>query len=226
MRTKRSYRDSCGIARALDAVGERWALLVVRELLLGSKRFTDLRAALPGISTDVLALRLRELEATDVVRRATLPPPAAAKVYELTTRGRELEPVLLALGRWGSREPLAPGVRPLGLDAFVIALPTLFDAAGAADAATTIELRLGADRVTARVADGRLDVARGAAGDPDARIAGDPAVLTEVLWHGRPLAAAEAEGALRIDGDRAAAERFLGLFPPPRPAASSTGGRS
>src|SRR5437764_3058381 len=99
MAKKRSYADSCGIARALDLVGERWALLVVRELLLGPKRFTDLRVGLPHLGPDVLSQRLRELEQAGIVRRRTLAPPAASKVYELTPRGRALEPVILALGR-------------------------------------------------------------------------------------------------------------------------------
>src|ERR1700684_2381520 len=101
MTVKRSYGDSCGIARGLDAVGERWALLVVRELVLGPKRFTDLRAGLPRVGPDMLAARLRELETAGVVRRRTLPAPAASKVYELTAWGAELAPALLALGRWG-----------------------------------------------------------------------------------------------------------------------------
>ena len=110
----RTYGDPCGIARALDLVGERWALLVVRELLLGPKRFTDLREALPRVSADVLSQRLRELERTGVLRRAKLPPPAGSRVYELTEWGRELEPVVLALGRWGSRGPFPDGGAPLG----------------------------------------------------------------------------------------------------------------
>src|SRR4051795_1875956 len=105
----RTYGDRCGVARALDLVGDRWALLVVRELLLGAKRFSDLRAGLPGVSPDVLAQRLRELEEAGVVRRTKLPPPAAARVYELTERGAELEPVVLALGRWGSAVPFPAG---------------------------------------------------------------------------------------------------------------------
>src|SRR5882762_3594468 len=96
--TKRTYGDRCGVARALDLVGERWALLVVRELLLGPKRFTDLRAGLPHVSPDILAQRLRELEDTGIVRRGTLPPPAASRIYELTERGHELEPLVIALG--------------------------------------------------------------------------------------------------------------------------------
>src|ERR1700743_3723951 len=96
---KRTYGDSCGIARALDLIGERWALLVVRELILGPKRFTDLRAGLPNLSADVLAQRVRDREQAGLVRRRKLPPPAGARVYELTEWGSELEPVLLALGR-------------------------------------------------------------------------------------------------------------------------------
>src|ERR1700748_198825 len=125
---KRTYGDSCGIARALDIVGERWALLVVRELVLGPKRFTDLRAGLPRVGPDMLAARLRELEEAGVVRRATLPSPAASKVYALTEWGGELAPVLLALGRWGSRAPMRAGASPLGVDAAIVALETTFDA--------------------------------------------------------------------------------------------------
>src|SRR6266540_2349588 len=101
--TDRRYGQTCGIAHALDLVGERWALLVVRELLLGPKRFTDLREGLPGIGANVLASRLRELESAGVVQRRTLPAPAAATVYELTEYGRELEEPLLAFGRWGAK---------------------------------------------------------------------------------------------------------------------------
>ena len=107
--TKRTYGDRCGVARALDIVGERWALLVVRELLLGPKRFTDLRAGLPHVGPDILAQRLRELEASGVLRRGTLPPPAGSRIYELTERGQQLEPVVLALGRFGSVAPVPAG---------------------------------------------------------------------------------------------------------------------
>ena len=208
--TRRSYRDPCGIARALDAVGERWALLVVRELLLGPKRFTDLAGGLPGVSTDVLSQRLRELEAAGVLERATLPPPAASKVYALTARGRELEPVVLALGRWGSAQPLPPGGGTLGVDALVLALPTRFDARRAARGGDlAVELRLGEDVFAARVAGGALHVARGAAARPDAVLSGPAATLREVLWHGRPA------GDLAVAGSRRAAARFLRLFPRP-----------
>src|ERR1051325_3362685 len=113
----RTYGDRCGIARALDVVGERWALLVVRELLLGPKRFTDLRAGLPQIGPDVVSRRLRELEGSGVVERDKLPPPAASQVYAHTERGRALEPVVLELGRWGSEAPVPSADAPLGADA-------------------------------------------------------------------------------------------------------------
>jgi DNA-binding HxlR family transcriptional regulator len=207
----RTYGDRCGIARALDIVGERWALLVVRELLLGPKRFTDLRAGLPNIGPDVLAQRLRDLEDAGIVRRRTLPPPAGARVYELTDRGLDLEPVVLALGRWGSRAPFPDDDARIGVDAFVIALKTLFDPA--ADLEATVELRLGGQQFRAHVTGGRLEVARGPAGRPAATITGEPGPLAAALWHEQPLDA-------DIEGDRDLAKRFLALFPPPTKGAA------
>jgi DNA-binding HxlR family transcriptional regulator len=193
----RTYSDRCGIARALDAVGDRWALLVVRELLLGPKRFTDLRAGLPRVSPDVLAQRLRELEGHGVVRRDHLPPPAASHVYELTERGRELRRAVLELGRWGSREPANDG--PLGPDAAVIALMTMFRG----ELEGTYELRLDGHVFALRAADGRLDAARGPAEAPDAVIETTPGTLASVLWH-----SADA-GQLAVVGD---VRRFLRAF--------------
>ena len=213
MAARRTYRDRCGVARALDQVGERWALLVVRELLLGPKRFTDLRAGLPNVSPDILAQRLRELEQVDVVRRASLPPPAASRVYELTDRGRELEPVILALGSWGSGAPFPPGDAKLGVDSTVIALKTLFDPAAAGGPAASYELRLDEQQFRARVAGGQLDIARGGADQPDATIETDPGTLSAVLWHGRKVADALRSDGMRIEGSRQAAKRFLRLFP-------------
>jgi DNA-binding HxlR family transcriptional regulator len=213
--TKRTYGDRCGVARALDLVGERWALLVVRELLLGPKRFTDLRAGLPHVGPDVLAQRLRELEHAEIVRRATLPPPAGSRVYELTERGRELEPVVLALGRFGSVAPFPAGDARIGVDAVMIALKTLFDPAGAEGHAGAYELRLADQRFRIEVADGAIAIARGEAPAPDAVIETDPGTLATVLWHGRGLEAARRAGDLTIEGDRRAAARLLALFPLP-----------
>ncbi|MGZ4179381.1 MAG: winged helix-turn-helix transcriptional regulator [Solirubrobacteraceae bacterium] len=214
MATRRSYGDPCGVARALDLVGERWALLVVRELLLGPKRFTDLRAGLPHLSADVLSQRLRELEQAGVVHRSKLPPPAGSRVYELTEWGKQLEPVIISLGRWGSRGPSPDTDMPLGADALMIALKTLFDRSLAGGRDSLIEIVLGEDRFRATVADDSLDIARGGAERPHATIESDPATLAAALWHGRPID----DGGIEIERDRAAAERFLALFPAPQPA--------
>jgi DNA-binding HxlR family transcriptional regulator len=213
MATMRTYGDRCGVARGLDVVGERWALLVVRELLLGPKRFTDLRAGLPNVGPDVLAQRLRELEGSGVVRRRKLAPPSGARVYELTDWGRELEPVILGLGRFGSRAPFPGGDADLGADAFAVALKTVFDGEAADGLEATIELRVGEDRFVARVAGGRLALTRGEAGSADAVLEGEPGVLAAVLWHGRPLGGV----GVGVEGDRTLLERFLALFPAPVP---------
>src|SRR4051812_34103132 len=185
----RTYNDRCGIARPLDVVGDRWALLIVRDLLLGPKRFSDLRAGLPRVSPDGLSPRLRELQDAGVVQRRHLPPPAAARVYELTDRGRELEPVLLGLGRWGSRAPVPAGDPPLSPDSAMLALKTLFDPAAARDVAVSYELLFGGDHLFhARVERGDLTIGRGPADRPDARIETEPATLAAVLWHGQPTA--------------------------------------
>lgn len=206
----RTYGDPCGIARALDLVGERWALLVVRELLLGPKRFTDLRLGLPHVGPDMLAQRLRELEQAGVVQRAKLPPPARARVYELTDWGRRLEPVVLALGLWGSQAPFPPEHGELGVDALVLALKTLFEPARVDGlSGQTFELRLGEEVFALRVGERELEAVRGSAGDPTATIATEPGILQQVLWHGR----APRSGGLEITGNRRAAERFLTLFP-------------
>jgi len=215
MAGKRLYGDPCGIARALDIVGERWALLVVRELVLGPKRFTDLRTHLPGIATDVLSQRLRQLEQAGVLRQMTLPPPAAAQVYELTDRGRELEPVLHALGRWGSQEGFRGVTHDMSVDAFAVALSTVFEAANAVGFDSTIALVADGDTLAAEVRDGALKLHRGSVDHPQARIEGSVAALREVLWRGRSLTDAEADRSIAVDGSRTVARRFLNLFPAP-----------
>jgi DNA-binding HxlR family transcriptional regulator len=213
---KRSYDDPCGLARALDLVGERWALLVVRELQLGPKRFTDLRLGLPTASQNVLSYRLRELEEAGVVRRRKLGPPASTWVYELTERGRELEPAVLHLARWGSRAPLTSDAE-LSADALILAFRTTFDPGAAGGLRARCELRLGDDRFRASVADGRVELARGAADRPDAILETSVTTLRSLVFGGRSLADAQRSGDLTLQGDHEAAARFLGLFPRPTP---------
>lgn len=218
MATKRSYHEACRFAHALDLVGERWALLIVRELLLGPKRFTDLRAGLPHASTNILADRLRELEGSAIVRRRKLPPPYAVTVYELTEWGRELEPVVTEIGAWGARSPIPPESREIGPDSIVLALRSLFDPGSAGDLTATFGLRIGEEAFRVGVAGGELDLARGPAENPTAILAfPDAPTMAAVLSGQLALEQALTSGALEIDGPKRAAKRFLRLFPMPEP---------
>lgn len=207
MPTTRSYCDVCPIARALDVIGERWALLVVRELLLGAQRFSDLRRALPGASSNMLTDRLRELEGHGVVRRRTLPPPAASSVYELTERGRALEPVLDALGAWGMDEsPPANG----SLSA-TSALLFLRGSARAHPTPPTYTYRVQLDdRVwTISSPQGQLEIQPDDIAAPDASLQTDPGTLTAVLLDPASLDAAIATGAVHADGNLTAVRRLM-----------------
>jgi DNA-binding HxlR family transcriptional regulator len=223
MATMRTYDDGCAAAHALDLVGERWALLVVRELLLGPKRFTDLRAGIPKASPNVLAQRLRELERAGVVRRRKLPPPAASRVYELTEWGEELEPVIVRLGRWGARSPSKPCDAELGVDSLILSFRTMFDPRAADGLKASYELRLGEDRFRAVVVDGQFEVARGGAERPNATIETDAGTLAALVYDDRRLEEALRSGDVEIEGDESAVTRFLTLFPLPEPAPPTAG---
>jgi DNA-binding HxlR family transcriptional regulator len=204
MARSRTQLDGCGIAHASDLLGQRWALLVVRELLLGSKRFTDLRAGIPDISPNVLGQRLRELEGSGIVARRKLAPPAAAQVYELTEWGRQLEPPVLALGRWASGSPSFPRDAEMGPDSLVLALKTTFDPAKADGIDATYELRLGEIPFEITVQGGRLEAARGEPENPDATIRGDPGAIAGVVFGENRLGKAVESGDVAIDGSRRA----------------------
>ena len=217
MATTRSYGDACRFASALDVVGERWALLIVRELLLGPKRFTDIRTGLPGASPNILSERLRELEAAGVIRRRKLAPPAGSWVYELTEWGAELEPVITRLGAWGARSPLPPAGTRIGVDSIVLALRSLFDPDRAAGLDAVYELRLDGDRFTVSIDSGEIDLTRGTAAEPAAAIEAGPGELAALLTGQVQLDDALDSGAVRIEGGRREAARFLRLFPMPEP---------
>jgi DNA-binding HxlR family transcriptional regulator len=204
MARTRTHDDGCGIAHASDLLGQRWALLVVRELLLGPKRFTDLRTGIPDLSPNVLGQRLRELEGTGILRRRRLPPPAAAQVYELTEWGRELEPAVLALGRWASHSRTFPAGARMGPDSLVLAMKTTFQPEKAASLEASYELRLGEIPYEIRVTGGGFEAERGEAGDPQARVQADPDSLASVLFGGRALADAVKEGEVELEGSRRA----------------------
>lgn len=222
MATRRTYQDACRFAHALDLVGERWALLIVRELLLGPKRFTDLRGGLPHASTNILSERLRELEHNAIVRRRRLPPPAASSVYELTEWGQELEPIVTQLGAWGARSPIPPDVQEIGVDSIVLALGSLFDTETAGDLSASYDLRIGEDRFRVEIGDGEVKLGRGEVPEPDATLTLPDAPTVAALLTGQlNFDEAVASGALQIEGGKQAAKRFFRLFPMPEPCACS-----
>jgi DNA-binding HxlR family transcriptional regulator len=208
--SRRRYADPCGIARALDIVGERWALLIVRELVFGPRRFGQLRDGLPETSPNVLAQRLRELEEDGVVRRITLPAPANVPVYELTDRGQALAPILAELGRWGSATPRITG-REMSVASMLFALEAMFDPTGDARA-TTYGLKLDDEEFAVAIADGGIVITRGRPARADAWLATDVTTLRMVVFLGTGVRAAEVAGTLTITGDRRAAVRLPKYF--------------
>jgi len=205
----RSYDQYCGIARALDLVGERWAMLVVRELVLGPKRFTDLRRGLPGIGTNVLAARLKELESSGVLARRTLPPPAASTVYELTEYGRELEEVVLAFGRWGAKS-MGPrsAQQTLQSECVAVALTAFFRPEAAEDLRATVEFRFEDGTFLAQIDRGSLLIGPAAENGADLSVRTDPETLVGFLAGG-PVPAA----ALSPQGDLGLLDRLPQVFP-------------
>lgn len=212
---RRRYDDACGTAHALDLVGERWALLVMRELMLGPKRFRDLRADLPGISANVLTQRLEGLEASGLVLRRRLPPPASAQVYELTDWGYEAEPIVKALGRWAARSPAHDPTLPLSGTSLMLSFRTMFEPARAGDLKARIGFRIGAETFVVVIAEGRLAAERGDLAGADLVLTGSATAIAAAVYGGMPIEALEKQGALGVEGDRALSARFVGLFPLP-----------
>lgn len=204
----RTYDDPCGVARALDVVGQRWSVLVIRELLLGPKRFRDLLQGLHGMSPNVLSGRLKDLEAAGVLRRVLQGPPVGAVVYQLTEQGAALEPVLVQLGRWGRQRPQnAEG--PMSVDSLFLALRTTFDPEKSGDLEVTVDLRVAGDRVAVTVSDGQLGMSRAVATNPDAVVIGDVAGVRSMVYRHTSVAEAVAAGMVEVVGDRRAVQRLV-----------------
>ena len=214
-RRRRSYDQYCAVARGLDVIGERWTLLIVRDLLLGPKRYKDLLEGLPGIGTNLLADRLQEMERLGLVERAVLPPPAGSSVYQLTEAGQGLEPALMALGRWGAR--YLPG-GPKKTDvlvprAYFVAIRATFRPELAQGLRETYEFRIGDLGVfEVRVEDGKALTAERQASNPDAVFSMDVEALNNLLFQIVSPAKAIASGQVTVKGDPAALERFITLF--------------
>jgi DNA-binding HxlR family transcriptional regulator len=204
MAGKRGYGEACPIAHSLDIIGDRWALLVLRELRLGPKRYSDLQASLPGAGPTVLAQRLRDLEDGGVLRRRTLPPPAAARVYELTPWGAELEPVFRGLARWGMRSPL-PRRGRVSADSTMLGLRTFFEDGHRPGWTETYEFHLDREVYRLRVVDGRLEeLVRGDAGDRADVVVEGPRTAVQELLDG-----ADRPAGVTVTGDRTALDRLL-----------------
>ena len=211
----RRYDDACGAAHALELVGDRWALLIIREMMFGPRRFGDLRSGLPGISANVLSQRLGELEAAGIAVHRRLPPPAASQVYELTPWGLESEPIFQVLGRWAARSPSHDPTLPLSAASLMLSLRTMLDAKKAGSLEARIGMRLGDDAFRIRLAAGEITAERGEPDGADLVLSGAAPVLAGAIYGGRPLSELEAAGLLAVKGDRALAERFVTLFPLP-----------
>lgn len=211
MTLNRTYSDACGVARSLDVIGERWALLIVRELLLGPKRFNDLLGGLRGASPNVITQRLRELAASGVVARRDLGPPARVHVYELTPRGRELEPVLLQLGRWGAGLPIPPGGL-LGIDSLLLSMKVMFDPDRAGELAGSYQLRVGEEAFDVEIRDYAISIRRGNAAAPDATMSTDPATLHAICASRRSLDDAVRAGDARIAGHPRGCQQLRSLI--------------
>ena len=207
------YGDACGTAFAMEVVGERWALLVLRELMLGPRRFSDIRASLPGISAKVLTERLGSLEEAGALVRRTLPPPGRAQVYELTQWGYSSEPLIQELGRWAARSSAHDPTLPLSAVSLMLSMRTMLDRSKLPElAGARIGFVIGEDSFVAEPAGSELPIRRAESRDADAVfVAGDAALVAARIYAGVPWSDLES-GGLTIEGDRDLALQFAALF--------------
>lgn len=208
----RWYDDACGTAFAMEVIGERWALVILRELLLGARRFSDLRAAMPGISAKVLTERLASLEDAGVLHRRKLPPPASAQVYELTEWGLRAEPAIMELGRWAAMSGAHDVTLPLSPVSLMLSFRTMFQPDRAAGMTARIGFDIAGEQLVANVADGALTVGRGSDGAAALFRAPAATVIAALVYGEVPPETLEREAGLAIEGDRALALSFAKLF--------------
>lgn len=209
---RRWYDDACGTAMALELVGERWSLMIVREMMFGPRRFSEIRAALPGLSANVLTQRLAGLEESGIVTRRRLPPPANAQVYELTPWGYEAEPILQVLGAWAVRSPEHDPTLPLSAASMMMSLRTMHSAELAKGFKARIGFVMGADMFVGDMDETGIEIRREVPHGTDFTITGAPSMIAAMVYGKRPIEDAEVAGDLRVEGDRALAERFVSLF--------------
>jgi len=212
---KRWYDDACGTALALELVGERWSLLIVRELMFGGRRFSELRSGLPGISANILARRLEGLERVGIIQRRKLPPPASVQIYELTPWGYEAEIILQELGRWATRSPLHDPTLPLSAASIMMSFRTMYSRDRAKGEAATIGFRFGDEAFVVDFGPEGIHARRGEPEGCALVVSTNSISLASVVYGGRPVLDAEASGELTLTGDRALFDRFVGWFPLP-----------
>jgi DNA-binding HxlR family transcriptional regulator len=212
---RRWYNDACGAAFALELIGERWSILIIRELMFGPRRFGDLKANLPGISANILTQRLVSLEGERVLFKRKLPPPASARVYELTEWGYLAEPILSELGRWATRSPEHDPTLPFSAASAMLSLRTMINRERQGDLSGTVGFRFGDDGFVATLDANGIAIVRADPSETDVLFACAPPMLAAAVYGGVPIAELEAAGAMRVTGDRALAERFVTLFPLP-----------
>jgi DNA-binding HxlR family transcriptional regulator/virulence-associated protein VagC len=217
MDRKRSYEDGCAFAQALNLVGERWALLVMRELMFGPKRFTDLKEDLPGIATNMLTQRLVGLEAAGIIQQVDLPRPARGKAYALTPWGLAFREPLRVMGTWASRSPHLRFEHRLSAAAAMLSLGSMFDEERAAGLRVAVDLRLPDGDFAVRVEEDRLIVEPGRNSDPACIVTGDQNALLPVLYAGKPVEAALEDGSLKVEGQTEALAQLAKAFRPPEP---------
>ncbi|WP_216352870.1 winged helix-turn-helix transcriptional regulator [Sphingomonas sp. LM7] len=200
----------------MDLIGERWALLIVRELLLGGRRFGEIRGALEGLSANVLTQRLEGMEKAGILRRRTLPSPANAQVYELTKWGRALEEPIFALSRWAAGSPAHDVTLPLSNTAFMLSLRTMMHPRADPDFAPDLGFRIGGDPFRAKIAGGKLEIERRDPEGADILFAGEPSMLAATFYGRDSLSMSMREGRVTVTGDIALGQRFVDLFSLPK----------
>ena len=212
--SRREFEDACGIAHALELVGERWGLLVLRELMFGPRRFSDLKADLPGITPSVLTQRLAEFEERGLIRKSRLPPPASVQVYEATSWGLEVEEALQKLGMWALRSPRHDPTKPVNAVSVMLSLKGMFDPTKAGDFAAKVGINLAEQMFVVTIENGHLEVSRGDFTDCDATFSGAASDLVAAAYLGASTAS------LAIEGDAAVAKRFTSIFTLPEKASN------
>lgn len=212
---KRWYDDACGTALAMELVGERWSLLIVRELMFGPRRFGELRKALTGISANVLTQRLEGLEEVGILTREKLPPPASVQVYALTSWGYKSEAAIQELGRWAVQSPRHDTTLPLSAASLMLSFRTMIDRSRSGAVNRTIGFQLGDEGFVARVDAEGIVIRRGDPAEADSLFISDPVTMASIIYGGRPIEDAQTAGMLALKGDIELAKRFVTLFPLP-----------